>query len=132
MTPNPGFHAPMFVGPVIVHWIQIEADNIRERRQELFVSAEREGLDHVRLQVVLLPDSTDRGFAGPVGVSHRPRTPMRCGRRLCVERGRHEAANLCGRKTRDAARAWGVLLEPSHAQGEESFSPPLHGGSRNR
>ena len=48
-----------------------------------------------------------------------------------MERGLNDAADLCGRNTRDAARAWGVFLEPRHAQGEESFAPQLHGGSRN-
>ena len=48
-----------------------------------------------------------------------------------MESGLNDDANLCGRNTRDAARTWGVFLEPSHSQGEEAFSPPLHGGSRN-
>ena len=111
--------------------IQIEADNIRALLKELCVSAELEGLDQVRRQVVWRPDSTDRGFADPLCLSHRPRAPMSCGRRLGVERGLNDAADLCYRNTRDAARAWGVFLEPSHSQGEESLSPPLHGWARN-
>ena len=48
-----------------------------------------------------------------------------------MERGLNDDADLGCRNTRDAARAWGVFLEPSHSQGKESFAPQLHGWSRN-
>lgn len=47
----------------LVGWIEVEADNIRQLFEKVLVSAELEGLHQMRLEVVLSPYSSDRGFA---------------------------------------------------------------------
>jgi len=113
-----------------VRWIEIEADDIGELFEKLLVSAELEGLDQMRLDVVLPPYSANRGLADPLCLGQGPSAPMSCSRRFGVQSGLNDCADLPFRNAWEAAGAWGIFLEPGHSQGEEALSPQLNGRSR--
>ena len=110
--------------------IKIKPDNIVELIDEMFVAAEFESLDQVRLEVMLLPYSVNRGLADTLGLRHRSSAPVSCRDRLCVQSGLNDSSDFALSNGRDAAGTWSIFLESGHAQSKESLSPQLHRWSR--
>ncbi len=113
-----------------VRGIQIEANDIGKLLDEVLVAAELEGFGQMGLEIVLLPNSSNRGFADPLRLRHGPSAPMSRSGRLRVQGGFNDGANLSFRNARDAPRARSVFLKAGHSQREESLSPQLHGWPR--
>ena len=59
-----------------VRRIEIKSYNIVELLAELFVFAEFERFDKMRLQVVVSPNAGHRGLADTLILGHRPRAPV--------------------------------------------------------
>ena len=59
-----------------IRWIHIQAYDIDQFLDESFVSAQLEGLDQMRLEVVLAPNPTNAGFTDSLCPGHAPAAPM--------------------------------------------------------
>ena len=114
----------------LVWRIQIQPYDIAQLLNELFVAAEFEGADQVRLQVVLLPDPTDGRFTQILYLGHSPSAPMRRIRRLGVESRFDHGFNFPPRDFRNATRPWRVFFQAGQSQSQKPLSPQLHGGAR--
>ena len=108
-----------------VWWIQIKADNIGELLQELFISAELECLDQVRLEVVLLPNALNAHRTDTLCLGHAPYAPVRFSGRLGMQGSLDDCTDFTFRDAGDAAGTRSILFESGHSQGKEPLPPQL-------
>jgi hypothetical protein len=110
----------------LVRRIQIQSDDVGQLLEEVFVAAQLEGLDPMRLEVVTLPDSLDGGLAEPLGPRQRACAPVRRRGGRGVQCGVNDRADLLHRHPRRAAGPRRILFQPRDAQGQKPFAPQLH------
>ena len=115
----------------LVRRIEIQADNVAELLNEVLIAAELEGLDQMRLEVVLLPYATNRCFTDPLRFGHRARTPMRRIGGLGVQRCFDQSFDFSRRNSRNAARTGRVLFQPRQTKCQKTLPPELHRRPRN-
>jgi len=60
----------------LVWRIEIQPNDVVELLDEVFVAADLEGSDEMRLEVVLLPDPMNSWLAEPLGFGHAARAPV--------------------------------------------------------
>jgi len=111
-----------------VRGIEIKPDDVVEFFDKVFVAAELEGLDEMGLEVVLLPDTTDRGLAEALGLGHAARAPMGRIRWCRMQSGFDDGTDFFPGNTRHTTRTWSVLLQTLQPQRQETFPPELHRG----
>lgn len=110
----------------IVWWIDVKANNIGELFEKVFITAELESLDQVRLEVMLLPDTLNRSLAYALGFRHSSGAPMSCSGRLGLQGGFNDGAHLLVRDALDAARTRSIFFDSTDSQSEKALSPQLH------
>ncbi len=111
--------------------VEIETDHIPELLQKVLVSAQLEGLDQMRPEVVLFPDALNCHAADPLGPGHAPHRPMGGVGRLRVQGGFHHRLDLARRKAGDTARPGSVFFQARQPESQKTLAPQLHGGSGN-
>lgn len=111
----------------LVRRIEIKPNDIVEFFDELFVAADFERLDEMRLETVLLPDSSDRGLAKAECFGHASCTPMRGVTRRRLQSGLNNSEYSFLWNARNPSGPRSVFLQPRHPEGKKAFSPKLHG-----
>jgi len=114
----------------LVRRIQIQPHDIAQLLHKPFVTAEFEGSDQMRLQVMPLPDSPDGRFTQLLGFGHRPGTPMRRIRRFGMKSGFDHGVNFPLRDFWNATWSRGVFFQAGQAESQKTLSPQLHRGTR--
>ena len=110
----------------LVRGIKVQPDNVIQLLDELPIAAQLEGFGHVWLEIVLLPDWSDRGFAPPVSLSHQSSAPVSRIVRLAVQRGFDDVAGSSVRDSRNASGPRGVFLKPRRVESQKTLLPQLH------
>src|SRR3990172_9509408 len=90
-------------------WVQVQTDYIPQLLNELWIAAELERFDAVRLQTVGLPDALNGHLRNTHLRGQGPRTPVRGRRRLPVQRRLHHALHQVSRQSPFASRTWDIV-----------------------
>lgn len=114
----------------LVWRIQIKPHDVAQLLHEPLVTAEFEGPDQMRLQIVLLPDPPDSRFTQLLGLGHRPSTPMRRIRRPAMKSRFDHGVNFPLRDFWKATRPRGIFFQAGQAESQKTLSPQLYGGTR--
>ncbi len=115
----------------LVWRIQIQPHHIVQFVEELGVAAELEGLEQMRLELVLSPDPPNGGLAEALGLGHTAGTPMGGMRRGLVQGRFDDGAHFADGNPWNPSRPRRVLFQAGHAQGQKPLPPQLDGGARN-
>lgn len=110
-----------------VRGIEIQANDIVELLDKVFVAAELEGLDEMRLEGVLLPNTLNRHPTDPLGRGHAADAPMGGIGRRRVQGGLDDRTDFLVGNAREAAGTRRVLFQALQPQSQKSLPPQLHG-----
>lgn len=106
---------------------KVEANDVLKLVDELWVVGELEGLDPMRPQTVLAPDTCDRRRVGAQVRSQAARAPLSRVARTFLKRDAYYLCHMGGyaRRTR-APRASCILQQPSHALHQKACTPACY------
>lgn len=116
-------------GPV--RWIEVQADDIIELLDELFIAADLESFGQMRFQAVSIPNPFHSHPADPLRFRHAAYAPMSCIRWSRMQCGLHDGSDFVLGDARNATWSWCILAEPFQTKGKKTLSPELDRRSGN-
>ena len=109
--------------------IEMQSNDIVELLDKMFVTADLEGLDEMRFEVVLFPNALNTCRTDALRLSHRAYAPVGSGRWLGPQGRLNNGTHFLFGDAWKTPGTRGIFFKPGDPQSQKTFSPELNSWS---